>query len=293
MSAITFYTNGYSTQPITHRDLQPYLSRKFPEKYRLLQEKYGAMEVIWNKVDVSSCHCGCHVDFMLRDVAVDLQPPHDYLEETDKNERARIEGRLGRDSAGGYRAFFSYHGPLSGVPIRPVTSALLRSLAEAERNFYKTELDLFHTEPGYLYRRIYTDGLTRHEIMPDLNGNAPQLEDLFLNPRFVCQIARFAIHNTVIRAGMWDTVAKYMQEVEKLDAEKGRMGALDKRDELILAVKKIVEASTRNVEDRESDHRLRFGKQVLETHQDFMGTDIQLVDDPRVMDKLDHSRDEG
>ncbi|KAK7437603.1 hypothetical protein VKT23_018501 [Stygiomarasmius scandens] len=86
---------------------------------------------------------------------------------------------------------------------------------------------------------------------------------------------------------MWDTVVKYLQEVEKLDAEKGRMGALDKRDELILAVKKIVEASTRNVEDQITRaNRLRFGKQILETHQDFMGTEIQLVGDLRVMDKL-------
>ncbi|KAK7437604.1 hypothetical protein VKT23_018502 [Stygiomarasmius scandens] len=75
MSAINFDTNGYSTQFETRRDLQPYLSRKFPEKYRLLKEKYGAMEVIWNDVD---------------DVIVDLQPPHDYLEETGKNERARM-----------------------------------------------------------------------------------------------------------------------------------------------------------------------------------------------------------
>ncbi|THU95613.1 hypothetical protein K435DRAFT_839404 [Dendrothele bispora CBS 962.96] len=247
---------------INDLEIEPYIMEKFPEKYSSLKKQYGAMELIWDDSNTD---------------VIDLVAPHEYLEEADNTERARLEGQL--DDA-------------DNTPKRPVTSTLLKSLAEAERNFYKTEAELFRTEPGYLSHRVVVDGGARHELMPDLNGDAVTLEDLLSKPRFVCQIARFAIHNTILRAGLWSVVVEFLEEVELLDATQGRMGALEKRDSLIHAVKKIVQAGMANVEDQvmRSVIGSELGKKFwrrAKNKPDFTGAEIQLLDhDTQVMNEL-------
>ncbi|THU91589.1 hypothetical protein K435DRAFT_801123 [Dendrothele bispora CBS 962.96] len=140
--------------------LEKYIMRKFPEKHRYLKEKYGVVQWVWNDT--------------VTDI-IDIVAPEEYLEELDDIERARLEGQ-----------------PVNtNIPRLPVTSTLLKSLAETERNFYKTETELFRTEPGYLSRRILADAGASYELMPDINGNAANLKDLLSRPRFISQIARF------------------------------------------------------------------------------------------------------
>jgi hypothetical protein len=133
---------------------------------------------------------------------------------------------------------------------REVTPAALARLAYAEAYFYGIQFLQLRSEPSLLRSIVEEQAAECPELIPDANRNAPTLESLLSNSRFVSQKTRFAIHNHLIHVGTWSTIAKYLQDVVKLDRTKGRLGAEAERAYLMSSARELIEQEAECEESR-------------------------------------------
>lgn len=131
-----------------------------------------------------------------------------------------------------------------------MTAGALARLAAAEVQFYATEYEELRTDPEYLRETVEEAARYRIELLPDVQANAPSIDTLLSNSRFVGQLVRFTFHNTLMQLGMWTITEKYLSEIQELDDTKGRLGAPRKRNELMGYVKFVLEEQMRVVGKR-------------------------------------------
>ncbi|KAF9496282.1 hypothetical protein BDN71DRAFT_1553050 [Pleurotus eryngii] len=189
---------------------------KFGKRYTDIVKQYGTFELIKDQ------------DGNVLDIAC----PAQYLEESD---RSGIE---------------RYHSGDHDSPRPIMTAGALARLAAAELRFYATEYDELRTDPEYLRSTVEEAARHRIELLPDEQGNAPNIGTLLSNSRFVGQLVRFTLHNTLMQLGMWAITEKYLSEIQELDDRKGRLGAPRRRHELMSHVKFVLEEQTRVVSKR-------------------------------------------
>jgi hypothetical protein len=105
-------------------------------------------------------------------------------------------------------------------------------------------------DPTFLREQILLHTNQRKELIPVANGNAPTLPYLLFNARYIGNEIRYMIHNTLQDLGYWSIIVKYLEDVAELDGEKGRFGAVKKRQELIDFVAGMVDQGLELVEQR-------------------------------------------
>lgn len=92
-----------------------------------------------------------------------------------------------------------------------------------------------------MYRRLYDYAQTCPETIKNAKGQSQSPESLLAKPLFVAMRLRTTAHNTLLDIGGWSVILEYLREVEKLDREKGRFGALMERGLIIGRVKMLLD----------------------------------------------------
>ncbi|KAJ8495491.1 hypothetical protein ONZ45_g12829 [Pleurotus djamor] len=225
------------------REFTRKLIAKFGSRYEDMVRKYGAVEYIVD-VDTHEIH--------------DIRPPDEYLAQSDQLATERFQG--------GTRDFQRCS----------ITAGALSRIASAEAQFYAVQYDQLKSEPSFMREYVEESATHRPELIPDINGVAPDLATLLRTPRFVGQLSRFSIHNLLVHLGKWHVISKYLLDVQELDDRKGRLGAPARRKKLMGYVKRMLTTELLSV-----DKRVRFAiyfhtcaKDIwmrLEDHPDFGG----------------------
>ncbi|KAL4256394.1 hypothetical protein AB1N83_011550 [Pleurotus pulmonarius] len=205
---------------------------------------------------------------------LDITPPTQYLEESD---RSGIE---------------RYHSGDHDSPRPIMTAGALARLAAVELQFYATEYEELRTDPEYMRSMVEEAARHRIELLPDEQGHAPSIDRLLSNPRFVGQLVRFTLHNTLMQLGMWAITEKYLTEIKELDDRKGRLGAPRRRHALMSHVKFVLEEQMRVVTKRVRRaivfHTLDTGFRVRdENFPDYFGAFD--VPNPAKLVEIDHA----
>ncbi|KAL0958706.1 hypothetical protein HGRIS_014037 [Hohenbuehelia grisea] len=197
-------------------DLPRQLAAKFGSTYVDIVQNYGAVEYI---VDEEGEIIG-------------FSPPEEYLAASDNL-------AINRYTSGDHDSH------LPGI-----TAGGLARLAYAEAYFYAVQLTQLRNEPAFLREQVESAAHYRPELLRDANGATPSIEHLLSKPHFIGQLARFTIHNMLSHLGVWDTIAKYLEDISNLDKTQGRLRAPGQRQAMLGDVKFMLEQEISLVEQR-------------------------------------------
>lgn len=114
-------------------------------------------------------------------------------------------------------------------------------IARAWSSYYSSIVGRFRDSPVYLREQVELQAAHRHELLPDIDGNAPTLKALLDNPRYVGQQTRYLIHDSLQNLGCWSIIVQYMEDVVDLEKTTGRCGVLTERQEILNCVAGMVE----------------------------------------------------
>lgn len=123
----------------------------------------------------------------------------------------------------------------------------LQLFANSEVIFYNTRVLQLRNEVGVLWKQVKSEAHHRLETVPDIHGNHPTGNDLLFRRRYVSQQARYTIHNTLLQAGQWALITRYLGDIVKVEEEVEEEGEgegpweIKRKEELMSYVKSMVE----------------------------------------------------
>ncbi|KAJ8520778.1 hypothetical protein ONZ45_g2411 [Pleurotus djamor] len=190
---------------------------RFGSRYEDIVKKYGAVEYA---IDPDTYEI------------LDIYPPEEYLAESDQLATER------------------FHSGARDSERCSITAGALSRIAAAEAQFYAVQYDQLKSEPSFMREYIEELAVHRPELIPDIQGFAPELTTLLHKPRFVGQLCRYSIHNLLVHLGKWHAISKYLLDVQHLDDTEGRLGAPARRKELMGYVKRMLTTELLSLEKR-------------------------------------------
>ncbi|KAJ3503640.1 hypothetical protein NLJ89_g8339 [Agrocybe chaxingu] len=115
-------------------------------------------------------------------------------------------------------------------------------LARGETSFIASVAKQLRSDQGVLRDIIREEAYNRSETIPDLNGNAPNVEtDMLANSSYLAQEVRYVIHNTLLQLGQWYLVSDYLKDVVEHDEKYGREERVAQRQALMNSARFVVE----------------------------------------------------